>query len=66
MFLAEGSLDVVAEHDLKVYDIAALVPIVEQAGGQISAFEAPLTQATSSVLATNGKLHSAVQSQLAR
>ncbi len=66
MFLAEGSLDVVAEHDLKVYDIAALVPIVEQAGGQFSAFEAPLTQATSSVLATNGKLHSAVQSQLAR
>jgi len=66
MFLAEGSLEIVAEHDLKVYDIAALVPIVEQAGGKFSAFDAPLTQASSSVLATNGKLHEAVQAQLAR
>jgi histidinol-phosphatase len=61
MFLAEGSLEVVAEHDLKVYDIAALVPIVEQAGGKFSAFDGPLTQDTSSVLATNGSLHTAVQ-----
>ena len=66
MFLAEGSLDIVAEHDLKVYDIAALVPIVEQAGGQFSAFDAPLTQASSSVLATNGNLHAMVQATLAR
>lgn len=37
MLLAEGSLEIVAEHDLKLYDIAALVPIVEQAGGSFSA-----------------------------
>jgi histidinol-phosphatase len=66
MFLAEGSLEIVAEHDLKVYDIAALVPIVEQAGGQFSAFNGPLTEATSSVLATNGKLHTPVQQRLSR
>ncbi len=66
MFLAEGSLEIVAEHDLKVYDVAALVPIVEEAGGRFSAFDAPLTQASSSVLATNGALHAAVQSLLAR
>jgi len=66
MFLAEGSLEIVAEHDLKVYDIAALVPIVEQAGGRFSAFDGELTQAASSVLATNGKLHTQVQGQLAR
>ena len=66
MFLAEGSLEIVAEHDLKVYDIAALVPIVEQAGGQFSAFNGPLTETTSSVLATNGKLHTAVQQRLSR
>ncbi len=46
-----------AEHDLKIYDIAALVPIVEQAGGQFSALLGELTPETSSVLATNGKLH---------
>jgi histidinol-phosphatase len=61
MLLAEGSVDIVAEHDLKIYDIAALVPIVEQAGGKFTALDGPLTADTSSVLATNGKLHQEVQ-----
>lgn len=61
MLLAEGSVDIVAEHDLKIYDIAALVPVVEQAGGRFSALNGPLTAETSSVLATNGKLHQVVQ-----
>ena len=64
MLLAEGSVDVVAEHDLKLYDIAALVPIVEQAGGQFTAIDGPLNEETSSVLATNGKLHETVKSYL--
>lgn len=64
MLLAEGSIDVVAEHDLKLYDIAALVPIVEQAGGQFTAIDGPLTEETSSVLATNGQLHDTVARQL--
>lgn len=62
MLLAEGSVDIVAEHDLKIYDIAALVPIVEQAGGQFTSLEGPLTPESSSVLATNGKLHQAATS----
>lgn len=66
MLLAEGALEIVAEHDLKIYDIAALVPIVEQAGGWFSALEGELTPDTSSVLATNGKLHGIVQNHFAR
>lgn len=61
MLLAEGALEIVTEHDLKVYDIAALVPIVEQAGGQFSALSGPLTSESSSVLATNGRLHEITQ-----
>jgi histidinol-phosphatase len=57
MLLAEGTLDAVAEHDLKIYDIAALVPIVEAAGGTLTAIDGPLTPDTSSTLATNGLLH---------
>lgn len=57
MYLAEGSVDIVAEHDLKIYDIAALVPIVELSGGRFSAIDGPLTEESSSVLATNGPLH---------
>lgn len=59
MLLAEGSVDIVAEHDLKIYDIAALVPIVEQSGGTFSAIDGALNEQSSSVLATNGKLHAA-------
>lgn len=59
MYLAEGSVDIVAEHDLKIYDIAALVPVVEQAGGAFEAIDGPLTEDSSSVLATNGKLQTA-------
>jgi histidinol-phosphatase len=64
MLLAEGAVDIVAEHDLKIYDIAALVPIVEQAGGKFTAIDGPLTADTSSVLASNGKLHAVVTAAL--
>jgi histidinol-phosphatase len=64
MLLAEGSLDIVAEHDLKLYDIAALVPIVEQAGGTFSSIDGELTEEATSVLATNGKLHETLLREL--
>jgi histidinol-phosphatase len=64
MLLAEGALDVVAEHDLKIYDIAALVPILEQAGGRLTAIDGELTETTSSVLATNGLLHEASSAEI--
>lgn len=64
MLLAEGSIDLVAEHDLKIYDIAALVPIVEEAGGSISDLTGPLTDQSSSVMASNGLLHQEFQQAL--
>ncbi len=64
MLLAEGTIDLVAEHDLKIYDIAALVPIVEEAGGEISDLTGPLTDNSSSVMASNGLLHAEFQQAL--
>ncbi len=64
MLLAEGSIDLVAEHDLKIYDIAALVPIVEESGGQISDLSGPLNDQSSSVMASNGLLHPQFQQAL--
>jgi histidinol-phosphatase len=61
MLLAEGSVDMVAEHDLQIYDIAALVPIIEQAGGTISDLQGQLSEHSSSVLATNSLLHQKAQ-----
>lgn len=60
MFLAEGSVDIVGEHDLKLHDIAALVPIIREAGGEITDMRGPLSSASSSVLATNSLLHTVV------
>jgi histidinol-phosphatase len=65
MLLAEGSVDMVSEHGLQLYDIAALVPIVEEAGGQFSDLTGPLIESSSSVLATNSALHVAMQKALA-
>jgi histidinol-phosphatase len=60
MLLAEGALEITTEHNLAIYDIAALVPIVEQSGGQITDINGALTTSSSSVLATNGVIHSTV------
>jgi histidinol-phosphatase len=64
--LAAGKIDVVIESDVNILDIAALAVIVEAAGGRFTDLEgrAPGLQ-TSSVLATNGKLHDAVLQALA-
>ncbi len=57
MLVAEGALDLCSEHDLKIYDIAALVPIVVEAGGKFSDLVGELTAESSSVLVSNGLLH---------
>ncbi|MGV8969440.1 MAG: histidinol-phosphatase [Microbacteriaceae bacterium] len=64
MLLAEGSLDIVGEFDLKPYDMAALVPIVEEAGGRFSSLSGEPGPWHGSALATNGVLHEAVLSHL--
>jgi len=64
MLLAEGTLEITSEHNLAIYDIAALVPIVEQAGGRITDLQGELTTSSSSVLATNSVLHSTVSELL--
>jgi histidinol-phosphatase len=57
MLVAEGRLEMVAEFDVKEYDIAAHWPIVTEAGGRVSAFDGADTLSARSVLATNGALH---------
>jgi histidinol-phosphatase len=63
--LAAGKIDVVIESDVNILDIAPLVVIVEAAGGRFTDLEgrAPDLQ-TTSVLATNGKLHETVLKEL--
>lgn len=57
MLLAEGRLEFVAEFGVKEYDIAALVPIIHEAGGRFTDIDGNDSIATRSSLATNGILH---------
>ncbi|MEP6482512.1 MAG: inositol monophosphatase family protein [Rhodoglobus sp.] len=64
MLLAEGAIDIVGEFDLKPYDMAALIPIIEEAGGRFSSLDGASGPWHGSALATNGLLHDAVLAQL--
>ncbi|MEU8163242.1 histidinol-phosphatase [Micromonospora parva] len=71
MLLAEGALDVMAEPELSLWDVAALVPIITEAGGTVTDLSgrpapagAPGTD--SSVVATNGVLHADILTRLDR
>ena len=57
MLLAEGRLELVAEFDVKEYDIAAHVPIVHEAGGRFTDIDGADSLSSRSSLATNGILH---------
>lgn len=64
MFVAEGAIEIASEHDLKIHDIAALVPILTEAGGRITDLQGELAEDSASVIATNSLLHQAVQDAL--
>jgi len=60
MLVAEGHLDGAGEWDMKPYDIAALMPIVQEAGGRFTSLTGVDGPWDGSALATNGALHEAV------
>jgi len=56
--LARGALDAVIESDVNILDIAALTVIVEEAGGRFTDLAGgPIGLSTTTVLASNGPLH---------
>ncbi len=65
MLLAEGLIDITGEFDVKPYDLAALIPIVEEAGGRFTSITGERGPWHGSSLATNGLLHDAVLDALA-
>ncbi len=60
MMLAEGAVDIVGEYDLKPWDIAALVPVVREAGGTFTSLTGGDPLSSDGVLATNGLVHASV------
>ncbi|ROQ41373.1 histidinol-phosphate phosphatase [Frondihabitans sp. PhB188] len=59
MLVAEGAVDISGEFDLQPYDMAALYPIVTEAGGRFGGIDGGDGIWHGSALATNGLLHDA-------
>lgn len=59
MLVAEGAVDIACEPDLELYDMAALVPIVQEAGGRFTSLDGKDGPWGGNAIATNGYLHSA-------
>ena len=60
VLVAQGSGEIMLEHGVHPWDLAALIPIVEEAGGKMTDWSGVVDVQASNVLATNGKLHEAV------
>lgn len=62
--LATGGADIMLDPTLAYWDVAAIVPVVEGAGGRVSAWDGGDPLATPSLIATAGPLHQQVMAAL--
>jgi histidinol-phosphatase len=60
MLVAEGAVDVCAEPEVSLWDLAALMVIVEEAGGTFTDLSGRATPDGGSGVSTNGLLHAEV------
>jgi histidinol-phosphatase len=65
VLVAEGAVDISAETDVKLWDLAALQVIVEEAGGRFTDLAGQATPSGGSAVCTNGLLHEQVLGALA-
>jgi histidinol-phosphatase len=59
VLVAQGSGELMIEHGVSPWDIAALIPIVEEAGGRMTNWSEVRDIYSRDVIASNGKLHAA-------
>jgi histidinol-phosphatase len=57
VLIAQGSGDLMVEHGVHAWDLAALKPIIEEAGGRMTDWNGNDTIERPDVVASNGKLH---------
>lgn len=64
LLVAQGSGEIMVEHGVHAWDLGALVPIVEEAGGRMTAWDGSRDIERPDVLASNGLLHAAAMQVL--
>jgi histidinol-phosphatase len=65
MLVAEGAVDIMVEPELALWDLAALLPIVTEAGGTFTDPNGEPGPFGGSAVATNGRLHADILDRLA-
>jgi histidinol-phosphatase len=65
LLVAEGAFDIAIDPIVSVWDIAALIPIIEEAGGRWTGVDGRTGIDAASFVCTNGRLHDAVLASLA-
>jgi len=65
MLLAEGAVDAMVEPELSLWDVAALIPIVTEAGGTFTDLAGRPDPGEGSAIASNGRLHADLLERLA-
>ncbi len=66
VLVAQGSIELMADHGVHLWDVAGLQVIVEEAGGQLTDWHGKRDLERPDVLASNGKVHAAALEILAR
>jgi histidinol-phosphatase len=66
LLVAQGSGEIMVEHGVHAWDVAAIKPIVEEAGGRFSDWDGTPSIHRPDVIVTNGKLHDDVLAILNR
>ena len=64
MLVAEGAFDIAIDPIVSLWDVAALVPIIEEAGGRWSTTDGRAAADGGSFVCTNGRLHDEVLAAL--
>ncbi len=64
MLVAEGAVDIMVEPELSLWDVAALVPIITEAGGTFTDLSGRPNPGGGSAVTTNGKLHADLLARL--
>jgi histidinol-phosphatase len=57
VLVAQGSGELMVEHGVHVWDVAGLLPLIEEAGGRFTDWEGNRTVYRADVIASNGRLH---------
>jgi histidinol-phosphatase len=66
MLVAQGSGELMVDYGVHLWDVAAIQPIVEEAGGRFSNWDGKVDLHKADVLVSNGKLHDETLQILAR